>query len=138
MPKLHLVHFLRFSDGKCREAMEFYQSIFGGELDLSPYSKFGVEVPDPEQIMWSQLRIDDHFVIMGSDGLGETYTPGTQVSLTVVSDDVEWGRETFNKLAEGGEIQAAYEPQVWGDHYGDLVDRYGMHWMFNVGAEAFE
>lgn len=134
MPKLHLVHFLRFSNGQCREAMAFYQSVFGGELDMSPYSEFGVEVDDPDQIMWSQLMIDDLFVIMGSDGLDETYTQGSQVSLTVLSDDVEWAREVFAKLSEGGEIQEPYEPQVWGDYYGDFIDRYGMHWMFNISA----
>lgn len=137
MPNLKLVHFLRFKNGKCREAMVFYQSVLGGELQLSPYAEFGVDVEDPDQIMWSQLMVNDHFVIMGSDGVDEAYTSGTQMSLTLMSDDIEWGRETFAKLADGGEVQSPYEAQVWGDFYGDFVDRYGMHWMFNVGPEAF-
>ena len=39
----------------------------------------------------------------------------------------------FNALAEGGKITMPLEKQFWGATFGQLIDRFGNQWMFNLG-----
>ena len=51
-----------------REAMEFYQSVFGGELTASTFKEFGMPVDAAEEhlIMHAQLVTPD-LTLMGAD-----------------------------------------------------------------------
>ena len=40
----------------------------------------------------------------------------------------------FTALSEGGQVEMPIADQVWGDYYGSLKDRFGVHWMVNYGA----
>jgi PhnB protein len=56
--------------GTAREAMEFYQSVFGGELDLSTFSDFqmpGSARTRPNLIMHGQLEAPGGMTLMGAD-----------------------------------------------------------------------
>ncbi len=35
---------------------------------------------------------------------------------------------------DGGSIDMPLEKQFWGDEYGALTDRFGMHWMVNISS----
>jgi PhnB protein len=37
----------------------------------------------------------------------------------------------FNKLKQGGRVTMEPQEQFWGDYFGTLTDRFGIHWMFN-------
>ena len=53
-------------NGDARQAMEFYQTVFGGTLDVNTFADFGQ--PDaPDGIMHSQLESDNGFTLMASD-----------------------------------------------------------------------
>ncbi|WP_336249132.1 VOC family protein [Stomatohabitans albus] len=132
-----LVPFIRFSKGECNDAVTFYQQVLGGELVVTTFAEHGIDsVEDPSKVMWSQLSINDAFVLMASDGLGETFTHGTNVSLSMLFDDLELAQRTFAQLSEGGEIQVPFGLQSFGQ-YGDFIDRFGVHWMVftNDGSE---
>ncbi len=126
--------YLRF-DGQARQAMEFYQSVFGGELKMNTFGEFGMQdSPQADQIMHAQLETDAGYTIMASDT-----PPGMEVrtgsSITVsLSGDEDVLREYFAELAEGGEVGTPLEKQMWGDEYGDLVDRFGVSWMVNLNG----
>lgn len=138
MSDIKLVPFLYFSDGQCREAMEFYHSILGGELVLRAFSDWDVPVENPDQIMWSQLSIDSEFTLMACDDVDNTNIKGNQQFLSIITEDVEWARETCSQLAEGGNTRLAFEAQVWGGHFGEIIDRYGMNWSIAVSNEENE
>ena len=70
--------YLNFN-GKTGEAMKFYQSVLGGELEL--LTKY------------------------------------------------------FNGLSVGGKVDIPLAKQFWGDTFGMLTDKYGVHWMVNVTAQ---
>ena len=55
--------------GTARQAMEFYQSVFGGELDLSTFGDFRSPGPARKagQIMHGQLDGPDGLTLMGAD-----------------------------------------------------------------------
>lgn len=126
--------YLRF-DGSARQAMEFYQSVFGGELKMNTFGEFGMQdSPQADQIMHAQLETESGYTLMASDTPpGMPYNPGDTITISL-SGDEEVLRDHFAQLAEGGKIGTPLEKQMWGDEYGDLVDKFGVSWMVNLGG----
>jgi PhnB protein len=123
--------------GNARPAMEFYQSVLGGELTLSTFAEGGM--PDPaaaDLIMHAQLVTPDGYCLMGSDTPpGMTYVPAAGISVSLSGDDLAL-RGYFEKLATGGQITMPLEKQVWGDEFGMAVDQFGIAWMVNITQNA--
>jgi len=121
-------------NGDAREAMEFYHSIFGGELTVSTFGEFGAPDPDlANKVMHAMLANDAGYTIMGSDvAPGMEYHPGNTSTVSLSGDDAVL-REYFEKLAEGGTVTMPLEKQMWGDEFGQLTDRFGVPWMVNIG-----
>lgn len=124
--------------GQAREAMSFYQSIFGGELKVTTFAEGGMSGADgvqPDQVMHSQL--DGPVMLMGSD-VPESmpFTQGSTISMCFSGDasGLDTCREYWSKLAEGGAVGMALDLAPWGDYYGNLTDKYGINWMFDFSA----
>ena len=122
-------------DGQARQALEFYQSVFGGELKMNTFGEFGMQdTPQADQIMHGQLETDAGYTIMAADTPpGTEHRSGSSITVSL-SGDEEVLRQYFDALAEGGEVGTPLEKQMWGDEYGDLVDRFGVSWMVNLGG----
>jgi PhnB protein len=123
-------------DGNAREAMEFYRSVFGGDLTVNTYGEFGA--PDPaiaDRIMHGLLTADNGFTLMGADAPpGQTHEPGSNISVSLSGDDADDLRGYWEKLSDGGTVTVPLEKQMWGDEFGQCVDRFGVAWMVNIGA----
>lgn len=113
--------------GRAREAMTFYQSVFGGNLDIVTFGQFGIPNAPADGVMHSALVVDDETLVMGSDAMEET-PAGIALSLSGSSNDL---RELFTKLADGATGVRELKVEQWGDEYGELVDKFGVRWMFN-------
>ena len=113
--------------GRAREAMEFYQRVFGGRADIVTFSQFGVPDMPADGVMHAALVIDDKAFIMGSDAMEET-PAGIALSLSGTSDEL---RELFAQLSDGATGVRDIQVEQWGDEYGELVDAFGVRWMFN-------
>jgi PhnB protein len=129
----HLNPYLSFN-GDARQAMEFYHSVFGGELAINTFGEFGTPDADlKDKIMHAQLETTDGFYLMGSDmAPGMPFNPGNTMTISLSGDDAKL-RDYFDKLAEGGTVTMPLEKQMWGDEFGQLTDRFGVPWMVNVG-----
>ena len=134
MPALN--PYLQFG-GNAREAMETYRDIFGGTLDVNLFADFPMgDGPAPEGVMHAQLQTDDGITLMGSDSApGQPVDPNGWVSISGHEDKL---RDWFARLSEGGKVIMPLEKQMWGDEYGQCVDRFGISWMVNVSAPAAE
>lgn len=64
---------------------------------------------------------------------GMEYRSGSSITVSL-SGDEEVLRDYFNALADGGKVGTPLEKQMWGDEYGDLVDKFGVSWMVNLGG----
>jgi PhnB protein len=121
-------------NGNAREAMEFYHSVFGGELTVNTFGEFGT--PDPgiaDKVMHAMLATDAGYTIMASDlAPGMEFHPGNTITVSLSGDDSAL-RGYFEKLAEGGTITMPLEKQMWGDEFGQVTDRFGVPWMVNIG-----
>ncbi len=132
--------YLNFADGKAREAMEFYASVLGGELNIMTFGDMGTEGPLATQVMHGQLTTADGITLMGADAPPEmvqvTFGDNVSVSLSGGPEDGEVLRRWFAGLSEGGDVRQPLEPAPWGDEFGMLVDRFGIGWLVNIAGAA--
>lgn len=121
-----------FFTGTCREAMEFYQSVFGGELSIQTTGEMmGPDTPNPDSIMHAEL-VSEHLRLMASDGTRAGGYGVGPVSLSINGNDMETISAYFKKLSEGGTVTSDLKTEVWGDTFGELTDKYGIDWMVNI------
>lgn len=121
--------------GNAKEAIEFYKTVFGGELTMSTFKQGGAPVgpEDEEKIMHAMLVSENGMVLMASDTLpGMTHTPGDNISISLSGDNEEELRGYWNKLSEGGSVTIAFEKAPWGDMFGMLTDKFGICWLVNI------
>jgi uncharacterized glyoxalase superfamily protein PhnB len=78
--------YLSFTDN-CREAMEFYQSVFGGDLTVMTFGEMGGEPADG--VMHSQLETPAGYTLMASDNPPEMGPASGNGSVSLSGDDVE-------------------------------------------------
>jgi len=127
---------------EARQALEFYRSVLGGELAISPFSSVpevaGMlgDPSDGDLVMHGQLDTPGGLTLMAADtGSAMPYvapTSGITVSLTGGPDDLDYIRSAYHALAEGASAVLPFELAPWGDYYGQLTDRFGISWNFDV------
>ncbi|TMM03535.1 MAG: VOC family protein [Actinobacteria bacterium] len=129
--------YLGFRDN-AREAMTFYQSVFGGELDVSTFADHASADPtEQHKIMHSQLETPDGLVLMASDTpAGMEYRSHAGASVSLSGDDEPRLRGYWERLSEGGTVMMPFEKAPWGATFGMCVDRFGTNWMVNAAAES--
>ncbi|GAA1153849.1 VOC family protein [Nocardioides aquiterrae] len=124
---------------QAREAMTFYQSVLGGELQVMTFAdQGGMGVPESEAglVMHSALTVSDSVLLMGADVPSHVDTGGdiANGSISLSGDDEATLSAWFTGLAEGGQVTAPLEKAPWGDSFGMLTDRYGVDWMVNISG----
>jgi len=127
-----------FFTGNCKEAMEYYQKVFGGKLDLQTYEEIpgSDEMKTPEnmdKIIHANLSgglID----LMGSDVTSTNKLGTGKVDLALTGHDEVKLRKVFDYLAKGGKVKTKLTKEFWGDTFGTLTDRYDVDWMINISA----
>ncbi len=134
MAKISLEPYLFFK-GDCREAMEFYKKVFGGELrfDEANLEQMG-DMPNKK---WFEGKLM-HCSLKGPVNLMASDSPiasskTAKVELSLGGTDEPEMRKIFDSLAEGGKVKMPLKKQFWGDIYGQLEDKYGVEWMMNIG-----
>ncbi|WAP51470.1 VOC family protein [Arthrobacter sp. ATA002] len=126
--------YLSFRDN-AREAMEFYQSVFGGTLESSTFADMNMS-EDPSEgnkIMHSSLTTDNGLVLMASDTPNSmNLDQGSSYSISLSGDDGEKLRGYWDKLLDGGQMTLPLEQAPWGDLFGMLTDKFGTSWMISI------
>ena len=125
--------------GTAAEVFTHYRDVFGGNLsmlkygDTPPMEGMPFE-PDPEMVAHAQLDLPGGTITGGDAMPGEDYAvQGTAYSLLYLLDDVAEAAALIKKLvAAGGSVNMPFEQAPWGDHYGQVFDKFGVMWAFNV------
>ena len=130
--------YIGFRDN-ARQAMDFYHSVFGGELSSSTFGEFHASEDPAEQdkIMHAMLVTGNDLVIMASDTPNAMeYSPGSNysISLSGEAEDDATLRGYWDKLSDGGTVTMPLEKAPWGDVFGNCVDRFGVTWLVNIAA----
>jgi len=128
--------YLNFKD-KTRQAMEFYKSVFGGNLTVSTFKEFHASQDPSEEnlIMHSVLEAGNGITFMAADTPNRMeYKPGTNFSMSLSGDNEAELKGYFDKLSEGGHITQPLVKAMWGDMFGMLTDKFGVTWLVNITA----
>jgi PhnB protein len=123
-------------DGNAKEALEFYREVFGGELELNTFAAFeGEDSPIADKIMHGLLATEAGYTIMAADTPpGVEHKPGSTIAVSLSGEDGELLSGYWAKLSESGTVVMPFQKQIWGDEFGQCVDRFGVAWMVNVVA----
>ena len=125
-------------EGNCREAFEFYRSVFGGEFGtLSTFADAPEDMGIPEDkrdwIMHVSLPVGSS-VLMGSDmpaRQGGSLVKGDNFSISIEGKSKAHCGEVLAKLSEGGTVRLPLRETFWGAYFGAWTDRFGINWMIN-------
>jgi PhnB protein len=125
-----------FFDGKCDEALEFYQRAIGAKVNAVMRWK---EAPDQSMItpgqenkvMHSEFQVGET-AILASDGrcMGKPSFQG--FALTITADNDADAKRIFNALGDGGQVQMPLEKTFFASLFGMVADRFGVGWMVIV------
>ena len=127
-----------FFNGRCEEAVKFYQKALGAELQMMMRYKESPEPPPPcltppnwgDKIMHASLRVGGG-VLMASDGCGEkTAFEGFSLSITVTHEAE--ADKVFGALSEGGQVRMPLGKTFWAPRFGMVQDKFGVGWMVSV------
>lgn len=120
-----------------REALTFYQSIFGGDLTLSTFAEGGMPHDPAEagKIMHGQLMANDMTLMISDAPADMPVADGSNISVSLSGDDEAVLRGYWNGLAAGGKPVIPLEKAPWGDTFGMLVDKFGVSWMVNIAGQ---
>jgi PhnB protein len=125
--------------GHARAALEFYSSVFGGELIAITYADaHSVTNPDEaDQVMWGQVAADNGFRVMAYDV--PSHTPWEQGAnaffVSVRGDSAEELTALWGKLASGSTVVVEFGPAGWAPLYGMLRDSFGVTWVLDLAVE---
>ncbi|MBO0839827.1 MAG: VOC family protein [Sciscionella sp.] len=129
--------YLHFRDN-ARQAMEFYQSVLGGDLTVNTFADFHAsdDPAEADKTMHAQLETKSGLQLMASDTpKAMEYQQGTNFSLSLSGDDEPTLRGYWEKLSAGGTVAMPLDKAPWGDIFGMCVDKFGVHWMVNISSE---
>lgn len=122
--------------GDAREALEFYRTVFGGELAAVTYKDAGAvqEEAEADQVMWGQVLADGGFHVMAYDVPSRMpYEPGENaVFVSVRGETVEEITGYWDGLADRATVVVPLGPARWAPAYGMLKDRFGVVWVLDV------
>jgi PhnB protein len=126
-------------EGRCDEAIEFYKSAVGAEVntlmrfkDMPGSCPEGSVKPGTEnKVMHAALRIGDT-TVFATDGRcsGQPKFDGISLSLSPAND--AQAAKVFNALANGGKISMPLGKTFFASSFGMLTDRFGVPWMVVV------
>jgi len=130
-------------NGNCREAVEYYAKVFETEGpkfmlfgDMPMDEAFPLTEETKNLVMHTELIIEGGTVMFSDLPPGMPFMPGNNISLTVVTSDMDKIKRMFARLKEEGKVMMDLQETFWSKLYGNLEDKYGIGWQFSHNSEA--
>jgi PhnB protein len=129
--------YLNFN-GNCREAVEFYAEVF--KTEKPQIMTFGEAPPNPnyelpeeakDLVMHTRLNIDGSNVMFSDTFPGTPFVEGNNVTLAIVNKDIDQIKSIYEGLKEGGKVVMELQETFWSKLYGQVTDKFGIHWQLN-------
>jgi len=125
-------------NGNCRDAVLFYKDVFNAEEPIimtyeQGHSGEGEELPEniKDLVMHTSLVIGGVIVMFSDITPDMPYIVGNNVSLTLVTNDMEEIKQVYNKLAEDGKVGMELQETFWSKLYGSVTDKFGIIWQLS-------
>jgi PhnB protein len=123
--------------GNAKEAMKFYQSALGGELTMQTFggAKMAQTPAEKDLILHATLKSGPMMIMASDTHPSMKFKVGNNIHMSISGHDRARLKKTFNELAKGGKVDMPLAKQFWGDTYGQLTDKFGVHWMINITSQ---
>lgn len=128
-------------NGNCREAVEFYAQVFGAEKpkimtfgDMPPSPGFTLPEEAKNLVMHTRLNINGSNVMFSDSPPGMPFVAGNNISLVIISKNLDEIKSLFNKLKEGGTVGMDLQETFWSKCYGFVTDKFGIGWQLNYDS----
>ncbi|QAY66084.1 VOC family protein [Paenibacillus protaetiae] len=127
-------------NGNAREAIAFYADAF--EAEAPAIIRFGDSPPNPDHplpeeakdlVMHANMKILGSTVMFSDVFPGMAFTVGSNITLSISTNDEEQLKRIFHKLKVGGEVNMELQETFWSKLYGQVTDPYGVLWQLNLG-----
>jgi PhnB protein len=129
-PYLHL-------PGTARDALTFYGDVFGCAVQLHTFDEFQRSDGPADAISHGYL-VEGPVALFAADVAGDEpafHSEGMMLSLLGTADPATL-RKWFSGLSEGGRVVTDLQARPWGASDGQVIDRFGLHWL--IGFEGDE
>lgn len=131
--------YLNFN-GNATEALDFYQSIFGGKVykmtfdEMPPDENFVIPDDKKDHIMHASITVGDTSINMSDilPGMGPDLVVGNNVQVMFSTDDYDQAKRIYDALIDKGQVIMPFSETFWSKGYGLLVDRFGIQWHIDV------
>ena len=126
-----------FLNGRCDEAIAFYQEALGAEVTMLMRMNEAPDPPPPgaipagfeNKVMHANLRIGSTMLML-SDGNSSEQQSFKGFTLSLSVDDVAEAERSFAALLQGGGmVTMPLGKTFWSPAFGMLQDRFGVGWM---------
>ena len=136
--------------GDARQALEFYQSVFGGHTVINTYADFGMPagVPGADKVVFGLVAAENGFRVMGYDIPGQTEgslagggstrrennatMTDQALFISLGSDSLGELQGYWDALADEAVIIEPLAASAWSAGFGMLTDRFGVTWSISV------
>jgi PhnB protein len=133
------IHPYLMFNGRCQEALDFYQKAVGAKIDMVMLHKDCPEQPPPgmlppgfeNKVMHSSFHIGGNLV-MATDGCSAEQEGFKGFSLSYTVPTATEANRIFSALSDGGKVQMPLSQTFWSPCFGMLTDRFGVGWMVMV------
>lgn len=131
-----------FFGGRCEEALEFYRTALGAEVEMLMRFDESPDQPPPgmlqpgfeKKVMHASFRVRG-VPLMASDGCDDRLNfSGFRLALSAPTEAE--ARQAFDALADGGNVEMPLGRTFWSPCYGMVTDRFGLEWMVMVPGPA--
>ncbi|MEF3303285.1 VOC family protein [Paenibacillus sp. GYB003] len=116
---------------------DFYVKALGGEI-VSVMTHG--QLPDASEALKDKVL---HLSMVAAgvsfymcDIMGGSYAQGNAMNLSLEFASEDDARKAFANLAEGGNVTHPLQPEFWGALFGQVEDKFGVHWMITTEAKA--
>ena len=127
------IHF----QGQARDALTFYASVFGGATQLHSFAEFS-RTDGPADAIAHGYLVNSPVSLYAADVGGEEtafHAEGLMLSLLGTAEPATL-RQWFARLTEGGEVVDDLQHRAWGASDGQVIDRFGLHWLIGFEDET--
>ena len=128
-PYLHL-------PGTTREALTFYGNVFGCGVQLHTFAEFN-RTDGPDDAIAHGCLVEGPVALFAADVSGDEppfRCEGMMLSLLGTAAPSTL-RGWFSSLSDGGRVVDDLQVRPWGAFDGQVIDRYGLHWLIGFEGE---
>lgn len=131
--------FLAYNDGKCEEAIKFYEEVFNVKSkgmmrfkDMPPSEDFKLNEEDKDLISYVDFEVLGSTIMMSDAAHNQQLKVGENFSINFSSFDKDQMKGYFDRMSVGGKVTMPFNETFWSSGYGAVIDKFGVQWSFNT------